>query len=252
MAAIKPKVKLLAHTSNPENLIANSARLCYANNKKLRDIIDGEKINQRDDARMVGALIKINHMSPLEHASYTFFIEGVSRAMTHQLVRHRIASYSQRSQRYVEHSDFDFIIPNTINEAGLTEKYSKMMSVIGSFYKDLKKSLESKLEISGELVNQDARYILPNACETKINVTMNSRALLNFFNLRLCNRAQWEIRDVAEKMLDLVYPTAPNIFQFAGPDCYINGKCSQGKMSCGKSEEVIKKFSLKKQKFLGS
>ena len=242
MSEVKPRIMLVAHTPNPERVIADSARLCYADDDKVRDLFLGET-DLIEDAKMIDILVKMRHLSPIEHASWTFFIEGVSRAMTHQLVRHRIASYSQRSQRYVAHKDFDYIIPDTIKQAGLEEEYKKIMERLGEDYERVSGKLEEKLGLAGESRNQDARYLLPNACETKINVTMNGRELLHFFGERTCNRAQWEIRDVAKQMLELAYPTAPALFSHAGPACVVDGKCYQGKKTCGEMEEVKKYFS---------
>jgi len=141
------------------------------------------------------------------------------------------------------------VVPPTIEQAGLKERYEEMMKIIGGFYEELAKGLEEKLGLKGEVRNQDARYVLPNACETKIVVTMNGRELVNvFLKERLCNRAQWEIREMADKMLKLAYPTAPNIFAFAGPSCYSEGVCHQGKKSCGKANEVREYFEELKRK----
>lgn len=241
MKEVFPSVSLIEHTNNPEKVIANAARLCYADDSDVRHILDTENSN-KDDSRLVEMLIKMGHLSPLEHASFSFLIEGVSRAMTHQLVRHRIASYSQRSQRYVKHEGFDFVIPDSIKKAGLEADYLEMMQQSANNYSLLNKELAKRLGKKGEEVNQDARYVLPNACESKIITTMNARSLLHFFEERLCHRAQWEIRDVAEQMLEKSYEVAPNIFTYAGPACY-NGKCRQGKKSCGKSEEIAENLN---------
>lgn len=246
MKEAKLEVRLISHTPNPEHLIADAARLCYADDEQVEKLFD-KKIESIDDARMIKILVQMQHMSPLEHASYSFFVRGVSRAMTHQLVRHRIASYSQRSQRYVTHKDFEFIIPHTIKEAGMTAKYTEMMKQIGKFYEELSDGLEEELALKGEARNQDARYILPNSCETKIIMTMNARELLHFFHERLCNRAQWEIREASEKMLELAYPTAPNIFSYAGPACVSEGKCYQRKKGCGFPDDKKEYFQNLKE-----
>jgi thymidylate synthase (FAD) len=240
MPEVKPKIKLITYTPNPEHLIAEMARLCYADNEKVSRLFR-ETIDSQDDARMIKALARMKHLSPFEHANWTFLIEGVSRAMTHQLVRHRHLAVSQRSQRYVNQKNFDYITPETIKKAGLEERYNFMMAGIGEFYNELEEGLREK-GLIGEELNQDARYILPNACETKIGITSNARELLHIFQERLCNRAQWEIREVAEKMLKLVYPTAPSIFELAGPSCYCEGRCHQGKKTCGKMNEVIERY----------
>jgi thymidylate synthase (FAD) len=246
MPEAKSKVRLIDYTQNPEHTIATMARLCYADNEKVKELFNG-RIDSVDDSKMIKMLAKMKHLSPFEHASWIFELEGISRAMTHQLVRHRVASYSQRSQRYVEQKNFDFIIPPTIKKAGLQDRYEEMMKTMGDFYEELFKGLEERIGLEGEEINQDARYVLPNACETKIGVTMNARELLHVFQERLCNRAQWEIREVFYEMFSLAYPTAPNVFEMAGPSCYSEKKCFQGRKSCGRAEEVkFKLDSLKK------
>jgi thymidylate synthase (FAD) len=243
MGAVKPIVKLVDYTSNPENLIADMARLCYADDEKVKSLFQGN-IDSVDDARMIRVLAKNRHLSPFGHAKWTFELEGISRTLTPQLVRHRMASYSQRSQRYVAHADFDFIIPTSIEDIGRSDEFSKDMKVIGDMYGKWRGILTEEAGLTGENNNQDARYVLPNACETKIGVTMNAGELLkSFFHERLCNRAQWEIRGVAKEMLELAYPTAPNIFKYAGPSCYTEDKCYQGKKTCGRRNETVDYFT---------
>jgi len=187
----------------------------------------------------------MGHMSPLEHVSFNFGVEGISRVCSHQLVRHRVASYSQQSQRYVgEHSEnlqgektFDFIIPPAIINAGKKEWFEDKMRDIQKWYDELIEVLGH----SGEKSNEDARFILPNAAETKIIVTMNARELLHFFSVRCCNRAQWEIRELATAMLRLVRDIVPGIFSNSGPNC-VAGPCTEGKMTCGKIDEVRETF----------
>lgn len=213
-------VKLLTHTPEPEKIIAAAARLCYSN-KEISEIMDNftdEKIE-----KFLNKLTSLGHESPLEHISFTFGVEGISRACSHQLVRHRIASYSQKSQRYVKEYDFKYVTPPAIKESVDIGYYDYMMYTIGEFYKDL---------IAMGLESEDARMILPNACCTSIIVTMNARSLLNFFKHRDCNRAQWEIRELSRKMMDICKEIAPRIFSKAGASCR-NGKCSEGEMSCG-------------------
>ncbi len=181
----------------------------------------------------------MGHFSVFEHISFSFGIEGVSRALTHQLVRHRLASYSQKSQRYVKAgAEFPYIIPHTIkNNSEALEIFNNAMSQIAECYNKL-----SALDIPSE----DARYVLPNACETKIIVTMNARELLHFFALRLCNRAQWEIRELSDKMLALCYDTAPAVFEKAGPGCCNKG-CTEGKFTCGQAALVRKRIAALKK-----
>ena len=249
-----PKIILLSHTPNPEKAVACAAKLCYSKSG-VEDLYDGltdEKAN--DFTRM---LSEIGHESPTEHAYFTFGIENVSRAFLAQITRHRIASYSVQSQRYVGKSGFDYIIPPeiaAIPEA--LEEYKAAMDEDGKHYQRISEILKEKHkkaliaegmdEKSAEKnaekqANEDARFVLPNACDTKMIVTMNTRSLHNFFEHRLCSRAQWEIRDAAEKMLVLCKKAAPSLFAYAAPPC-VFGACGEGKMSCGKMKEMKEKF----------
>ncbi len=215
------KVTLITHTPEPERVIASAAKLCYSSSdiETLMDGLTADKIEN-----FIKKLTDLGHQSPLEHCSFTFGIEGVSRALTHQLVRHRLASYSQKSQRYVKEGSFEYITPNSIkNDEALCDHYNALMGSIQRFY-----DLATQRGIPAE----DARFVLPNACETKIITTMNIRELLHFFEERCCNRAQWEIRDMANEMLEICKEVAPNLFSKAGASC-IRGKCKEGKMSCG-------------------
>lgn len=234
------KVLLLNHTQNPEDVIAHAAKLCYSpcSVEQLKD-----RIEKSNNEKFIAKLLKLGHLSPLEHASFTFGAEGISRACSHQLVRHRIASYSQQSQRYVgKHSGenqkfFDFIIPPSVEAADKKEWFIEKMQEVQKWYDELVGALGS----SGEKSNEDARFLLPNAAETKIIITMNARELLHFFSVRCCNRAQWEIRNLATEMLRLVRKIIPGIFSKSGPNC-IAGPCTEGEMYCGKIEEVRDKF----------
>jgi thymidylate synthase (FAD) len=243
MSEAKLKVILLRHTPDPEETVAMAAKLCYspADITALK-----KKIEAKDQKSFVDRLVKMGHMSPIEHPTYTFAIEGISRACSHQLVRHRVASYSQQSQRYVsEEKGFDYVIPPVIKEdKDLKHSFVSFMKEAQNAYNEMVKKLSEK-GIKGESANQDARFILPNAAETKIMVTMNARELLHFFRQRCCNRAQWEIRRMAEKMLTLVNKTAPTIFQKAGPGC-LYAPCPEGEYTCGKIREVRKKYGVKK------
>ncbi len=241
MSETNLKVMLLRSTPEPEETISMAAKLCYTNN----DISSlKEKITKKNQKAFIERLVKMGHMSPIEHVSFTFAIEGISRACSHQLVRHRIASYSQQSQRYVsEKSGFDYIIPSIIREDAELKKYFEdFMAEAQNAYNYISSRLNEK-GIKGELANQDARFVLPNAAETKIIVTMNARELLHFFRQRCCNRAQWEIRRMAEKMLKLARKAAPTIFLKAGPACLF-APCPEGEYSCGKREEVRKKYEV--------
>lgn len=217
------QVKLLRYTPEPEKTVAMSARLCYS---PIGAAQLEEKITDEQAAKLVRKLVEMGHFSTLEHVSFTFAIEGVSRVLTHQLVRHRIASYSQQSQRYVKEHDFETIMPLSIAaRPAEREKFEKLMSEIRNLYTEW-----TEMGIPAE----DARYILPNAAETKIVVTMNVRSLYNFFSLRCCSRAQWEIRALADKMLAEVKEVAPVLFEKAGPSCVTNGICTEGAMTCGR------------------
>ncbi len=217
----KLKVKLLNYTPAPANLVARAARLCYSASE-IDDLV--KQMTDEKCEKLLKKLLEMGHESPIEHASFTFAIEGISRACTHQLVRHRIASYSQQSQRYVDSSDYSYVIPPTIKkDEKMRERYEEIMKNIGEFYDELK-----------ELVpKEDARFVLPNGCETKIIVTMNARSLGNFFRHRTCIRAQWEIRDLAQEMLKICRETSPILFENMGPVCVSEKICPEGTMSCG-------------------
>ena len=230
------KVKILTHTPNLEDVITSAGKLCYS--KVGVDEIS-KKSTKEDTERFVKMLSDMGHHSPLEHVSFTFAVEGVSRALTHQLVRHRIASYSQQSQRYVNLEEtFDFVYPNAIINEGLSSEYAEIMDYIHSKYVDLTQKLEEKYLAKGidkrsanKKAIEDARYVLPNACETKIVFTMNVRTLLHFFEKRCCSRAQWEIRNLANEMLRQCREISPTLFNNAGATCK-RGYCNEGSMSC--------------------
>ena len=215
-------VTLLYHTPEPERAVATAARLCYApvGGRELMESLTDEKIR-----KVLTTIMTSGHFSTLEHASYTFAVEGVSRALTHQLVRHRLASYNQQSQRYVKFKEEPPIVrPASVDtNPDAAQAFDEAIEACWQAYDKL---------VQAGVPAEDARYILPNACETKIVVTMNIRELMHFFSNRCCNRAQWEIRELAWKMLELVRPTAPFIFRTAGPGC-MRGACPEGKMCCG-------------------
>ena len=199
----------------------------------------------------------IGHESPIEHVSFTFAIEGVSRVLTHQLVRHRLASYSQQSQRYVKLDQFEYIIPPAIQNNEKAKEifiesmnkdqndYDVLVELLSddhekTFLEEGLSPVEAKKKALKKAI-EDARFVFPNACETKIVVTMNARSLMNFFKHRCCNRAQWEIQALAIQMLKLVREKSPTLFKYAGPSC-LTKPCPEGKMTCGKINEVRKKF----------
>lgn len=250
------KVVLLAHTPQPEQTVAAAARLCYSDTgvEELRDAISLERAEQ-----FVEMLDGFGHESPVEHVTFTFGIEGVSRSFLAQVTRHRIASYSVQSQRYVRQDQFVYITPPAIAaDPALEAEYQAAMQQSIDAYNRLADALAAKYvpqfltqgltekaarSKAEKKAIEDARYVLPNACETKMVLTMNVRSLRNFFRLRCCNRAQWEIRAVATEMLRLCCEVAPSLFRTAGPSCCC-GSCTEGKMSCGKAKEVREKFEV--------
>lgn len=235
------KVVLVSHSPEPEKTISAAARLCYSSADAEEVLL---KVEERDQQDFLDKLTAVGHLSPVEHASFTFVVEGISRACSHQLVRHRLASYSQQSQRYVNEEEFDYLIPPSIREDGeLRTLFQSTMENIRRSYTIIADKLMEKGN-SIEAAREDARFVLPNATGTKIMITMNARELLHFFRQRLCNRAQWEIRAMAGAMLELVKPLAPTIFRDAGPPC-VKGKCPEGPRTCGKIKEVRAHFRQK-------
>ena len=255
MPKVQPKVTLISHTPNPEKTVASAAKLCYSS-ASLGDLMDN--LTEEKASDFVQMLAEIGHESPIEHASFTFGIEGVSRAFLAQITRHRMASYSVQSQRYVREKAFDYVLPPEIeaDDEALSEFEEAMEAAQESYDRIaaiLKKRRAAALVAEGmeekeaakkaeKLAIEDARFVLPNACDTKMIVTMNARSLYNFFAHRCCNRAQWEIRAVADEMLRLVLPLAPHIFASAGPRCLV-GPCPEGRMCCGKQTEVRAKYA---------
>ena len=239
------QVELLFHTPNPERAIATAARLCYApvGAQELMETMSEDRVKS-----VLTTILEGRHFSTLEHASYTFAIDGVSRALTHQLVRHRLASFNQQSQRYVKFDNgFDYVEPDSIKNCPQAhEIFEDAMKNACEAYQKLREIVdENKPEDAKDrslIPKEDARFVLPNAAETKIVVTMNARELYHFFELRCCNRAQWEIRELAHKMLELVKPTAPFVFADAGAPC-VHDVCHEGKMSCGRPYKRVKRDS---------
>lgn len=247
-------VKLLQYTPEPEKVVSAAAKLCYSSSG-VENILDG--LTEEKTDKFLSMLMDMGHESPIEHVSFTFGIEGVSRSLLAQITRHRIASYSVKSQRYVKEGQFEYILPpeiekipeakalyikameddqKTYNELTdiLYKKHYDEMIKKGESEKDAKKKAEKQ-------AIEDARFVLPNACETKMVVTMNARSLMNFFKHRCCMRAQWEIRELSYQMLMLVRSVAPTLFKYAGPGCAF-GKCPEGTMSCGSSAEMKKLY----------
>ena len=217
------KVRLIRYTPDPERLVAVAARLCYSP-VGVEDL--DAKLDIESARKLVRFVIKSGHHSTTEHIYFSFGIEGISRALSHQLVRHRIASFNQQSQRYVKFMEnYEFIIPESIkSNKKLNDKFNDLISDTHKFYEEM---IEAGVEA------EDARYILPNASETKMIVTMNARELMHFFTVRCCNRAQTEIRELATIMLKEVKKVAPSVFENSGPNC-LRMPCPEGKYSCGK------------------
>lgn len=254
------KVTLLTYTPLPEKAVAAAAKLCYSP-ASISDITEG--LTEEKTASFVEMLAEIGHESPIEHASFTFGIEGVSRSFLAQITRHRIASYSVQSQRYVREAQFSYVVPPEIAARPEAKAlYIKAMERDQKDYEALTEILKADHEkaflaagmepkaaarAAEKKAIEDARFVLPNACDTKMVVTMNARSLQNFFRHRCCNRAQWEIRDVAQQMLRLVLEAAPHLFKNAGPSC-LSGPCPEGKMSCGKMQEVREKYRAIREK----
>lgn len=245
-------VTLLAHTPNPEHLVATAARLCYSADD-VATIMD--EMCDYDAEKQIKLLQSIGHESPIEHVSFTFAIEGVSRSLLAQITRHRLASFSVRSQRYVKMGDADYNMPESILlDLESRELYNRAIISAYMAYEEITRNLELKYLNQGmdeksaeKKAIEDARFVLPNAACTSMVMTMNARELLHFFRLRTCNRAQWEIREVADKMLAECYRVAPTIFANAGCGC-CSGACPEGRMSCGKPRkpeiDVIKEGAI--------
>lgn len=217
------RVELLAYTRDADLICASAGNSCYSD-RPADEIMDGI-----DAERTLSRIVGMGHLSVIEHAVFTFSVSGVSRALTHQLVRHRLASFSQQSQRYVSITEPSYVTPHTVEESEEASRvYGEAMDAIWEAY--------SKLEAMG-VPAEDARYLLPNGCTTNITITMNARELLHFFTLRCCNRAQWEIREMADQMLALCKEVSPVIFRDAGPAC-VRGPCPEGKKSCGRPRRM--------------
>ena len=235
MPEVKLHVALIRHTLSPEEIVALGARLCYS-----RATIDDlkERVSARDQSDFVQKIMGMGHDSVLEHASFTFGVEGVSRVLLAQLTRHRLASFSVQSQRYVSYEQgFGYIVPPKIATLGqdAADEYARQMDQMHQWYCQW----QERLGAAGESSNEDARFVLPGACETRLMMTMNVRELRHFFSLRMCSRAQWEIRALATQMHRLCMEVAPALFADAGPGC-LRGACPEGAKSCGRAAEIRK------------
>lgn len=230
------RVELLSATPNALSLIYAAFRQCYHAGfvaDMWPKLLAGE-ISKETQADFVAKVLESGHDSPVEHVSFSFAIAGVSRALTHQLVRHRIASYSQQSQRYVDASNMDYVLPPAIARIPEAKaRFESFMDEVGRAYRDLRQILvENGREAQA---NEDARFVLPQAAETRIVATMNCRSLLHFFSLRCCQRAQWEIRAMADAMLAICQAELPAIFASAGAKCEALGYCPESpKFACGR------------------
>jgi len=242
MAQTSLRVSLLKMTPNPEEVVAMAAKLCYSA-ADLAALEEG--VQKKDQSVFIERLMGMGHMSPIEHVSFTFGIEGVSRSLLAQITRHRLASFSVQSQRYVAayHPEgdvtFDYVVPESIAALGkeAEDKFHSQMRTMQTWYNEWIDALGGPKESS----NEDARFVLPNAAATKMMLTMNARELMHFFSLRCCGRAQWEIRALAWEMLKLVKAEAPTLFAKAGPDCVSLGRCPEGPKSCGRVLEMKEK-----------
>lgn len=229
-------VELLASTPNALSLIYAAFRQCYHAGfvaDMWPRLVEGA-VDREVQADFVRKVLESGHDSPIEHASFTFAVAGISRACSHQIVRHRLASYSQQSQRYVDGSSMDYVLPPAIAKIPEARaRFEAFMDEVGNAYRDLKGILEAHGR--KDKAKEDARFVLPQAAETKIVITMNCRALLHFFHLRCCLRAQWEIRALAEAMLALCKAELPAIFATAGAKCESLGYCPEApRFACGR------------------
>ncbi|MCR4876089.1 MAG: FAD-dependent thymidylate synthase [Clostridiales bacterium] len=226
------RVEMIRHTLRPEETIALGAKLCYS--RATIEDLNG-RVEKNDQTAFIERLLSMGHESVLEHAVFTFGVEGVSRVLLAQLTRHRLASFSVQSQRYVSYENgFGYILPPRIEALGpdAAAEFHRQMEQIQEWYLGWQEKLGT-----GEGGNEDARFVLPNACETRILMTMNVRELRHFFSLRMCSRAQWEIREMATQMHRLCLETAPALFADAGPAC-LRGKCAEGEKTCGRMKEI--------------
>lgn len=232
MPASQMKVALIRHTLSPEEVVALGARLCYSK-ARVDDLL--QRVSAADQTAFVEKIMGMGHDSVLEHASFTFGIEGVSRVLLAQITRHRLASFSVQSQRYVSYEKgFGYIVPPKIAALGeeAVAEFEQQMDTMHEWYTRWQQRLGT-----GEGGNEDARFVLPGACETRMMVTMNVRELRHFLSLRMCSRAQWEIRALATEMHRLCMEVAPALFADAGPGC-LRGACPEGEKSCGKLRQM--------------
>lgn len=225
-------IRLITNTQNPETVIAAAAKLCYSkkDGKELFDeMIDAEALLDR----FLDRFIELGHGSPLEHATFTFEISGVSRSCSHQLVRHRNTSFNQKSQRYVDEENFEYVMPE---ELSVCEDASRLFDIAMLDANDAYVSIKEALMDAGypeKIAQENARAVLPNACATSLVMTMSLRQIYNFLDIRLCNRAQDEIREVATRIYDIMRTNFPKLMRRRFPMCETTGFCPEGAMGCG-------------------
>jgi thymidylate synthase (FAD) len=200
--------------------------ICYSGESTLEGIKSSAEMKPEEYLRKI---VKNGHMSIIEHNVFVFYISGISRSCSHQLVRKRIASFSQQSQRYVSAENFEYVVPNSVEKSIFADEYKELIQQNLSLYQ--------KMTESG-ITKEDARYVLPNSTTTQLIVSMNAHSLVDFFVRRICTRSQWEIRKLAEKMLDEVKRVAPIIFKDLGAYCDFYGYCPEYDKSCGKSKTI--------------
>ena len=218
------EVTIISYTKDPDKVCASAA---FTSWKKHSTKELFEELNEKERNDFLKMVIGFGHLSVTEHANFTFSVSGISRACSHQLVRHRMASYTQQSQRYVKFKkdEIEYVTPKTIEKSKFHPEYKEMMVKIAEFYEKM---------LNAKIPAEDARYIVPNAAFTNLTVTMNARELRHFFALRLCERSQWEIKEMAQRMLSEVKKVAPVLFDDAGIQCELIGYCPEGSLSCGK------------------
>ena len=225
-------IRLITNTQNPETVIAAAAKLCYSkkDGKKLFDeMIDDEALLDR----FLDRFMELGHGSPLEHATFTFEISGVSRSCSHQLVRHRNTSFNQKSQRYVDEENFEYVTPDVIaSYEDADDLFDLAMADANDSYKAVKEALMDA-GYPEKIAQENARAVLPNACATSLVMTMSLRQIYNFLDIRLCNRAQDEIREVATRIYDIMRSNFPKLMRRRFPICEMTGFCPEGAMGCG-------------------
>ncbi|MFO7941131.1 MAG: FAD-dependent thymidylate synthase [Bacillota bacterium] len=221
------RVNLLQYTPEPDRTVAMAAHLCYSPSS-IEDL--KAKMDDAEVARLIRLLRSLGHLSPFEHAHFVVGIEGLSRVASHQLVRSRIASYSQQSQRYIDQRGFEYVTPPQIRkDSKLKDRYERHMDESRDLYRTLR---------DAGVEREDARFVLPGAASSNIIMSKNARAWLEWLELRTCTRSQWEIRILANKVMRLLRHASPYLFEVSGPPCVTKGLCREGKMSCGRIDRM--------------